>query len=121
VRMALFIGCSVVCLVAGQIFIKLGLDRIGGFTLTGAGLADKIARVASSPLVWVGMGVTGLSTLFWFDVLSTRDPSYAYPFLSLAYVVMQIASRVLFNEPIPSIRWLGIAFICMGAFFMSRT
>ncbi len=119
--MALFIGCSIVCLVSGQLLVKFGLDRIGGFSLTGPGFMGKALKVVSSPFIWLGMGVTGLSTLFWFDILSTRDPSYAYPFLSLAFVVMQLACRILFNEPIPGIRWVGLVLICLGALVIART
>ena len=120
-RTALFIAGSVICLVAGQLIIKFGLDRMHGFSLTGAGLPGRIFKVASSPYIWLGLGVTALSSLFWFDILSTRDPSYAYPYLSLTFVLMQIASRNLFHEPIPSLRWVGIVLICVGAFVISRT
>lgn len=120
-RTALFIACSVICLVAGQLIIKVGLDRMQGFSLTAPGLLGRVLKVASSPLIWLGLGVTALSSLFWFDILSTRDPSYAYPFLSLTFVLIQLASRFFFHEPIPSLRWLGIGLICVGAWVISRT
>jgi drug/metabolite transporter (DMT)-like permease len=120
-RTALFIAGSVICLVSGQLIIKLGLDRMHGFSLTGPGFPDKVLKVVMSPYIWLGLGVTAVSSLFWFDILSTRDPSYAYPYLSLTFVLMQIAARVLFHEPIPSLRWVGIILICTGAFVISRT
>jgi drug/metabolite transporter (DMT)-like permease len=121
VRTALFITGSIICLVAGQLIIKFGLDRMHGFSLTGPGLPDRIVKVITSPFIWLGLGVTAISSLFWFDILSTRDASYAYPYLSLTFIVMQVAARVFFHEPIPSVRWLGIGLICMGAFVISRT
>lgn len=120
-RIATFIGLSVLCMVAGQILVKMGLDKIGGFSLMGPGFWGKVLNVMSSPLVWLGLGVTALSALFWFDILSTRSPSWAYPFLSLAFVVMQLASRLLFHEPIPALRWLGLVLICLGAVVIART
>jgi drug/metabolite transporter (DMT)-like permease len=121
VRTALFIAGSVVCLVSGQLIIKFGLDRMHGFSLTGPDLAGKLFKLMTSPFIWLGLGVTAVSSLFWFDILSTRDPSYAYPYLSLTFVLMQFASRALFHESIPSLRWVGIVLICLGAFVISRT
>ena len=47
-------------------------------------------------------------------VLSKVELSFAYPFLSLAYVAVAIAAWMLFSEDLNPWRIAGIAFICVG-------
>jgi multidrug transporter EmrE-like cation transporter len=47
--------------------------------------------------------------------------SFAYPLLSTGYVVVLIASWILFKEQISMIRWVGVMVICFGVFLISRS
>jgi multidrug transporter EmrE-like cation transporter len=53
--------------------------------------------------------------------LSRVDISYAYPFLSVSYVLVLIASHYLFGEVINPARVTGIALICAGTIFVARS
>ena len=53
--------------------------------------------------------------------LSRVDLSYAYPFASLGYVVMLVASWQLFNENISPLRLAGTLMVCLGVFLISRS
>jgi drug/metabolite transporter (DMT)-like permease len=70
--------------------------------------------------------VTGLTiylggTVFWLTALSRVDLSYAYPFASLSYVVMLIASWALFKENITPLRLVGTLVACAGVFLISQS
>jgi len=116
------LGC-VLLLVSGQILIKHGLNDMGGFTfsLNGGGLLREIGKLVRSLPIWAGLVVTGLSTLLWFDLISRVDLSYAYPMLSISYVVMLFASWLLLSESPSPIRWVGVVVICLGVFLVSRS
>lgn len=76
-----------------------------------------IYLVVSNGYFWAyGLAaVTGVISWFW--VLRRFDLGVAYPVAeSLAFVLLIIASSWIFSEPIPPIRWLGIALISAGLF-----
>ena len=50
----------------------------------------------------------------WAVVLSRMQLSVAYPALSLTYVVIPFVSRLLLNEPISLIHWIGIMLVVAG-------
>jgi multidrug transporter EmrE-like cation transporter len=54
-------------------------------------------------------------------VLSRVDVSYAYPMLSIGYVVAALAGKAFFGEPVDLIRWAGIVTICIGVWLITRT
>lgn len=47
--------------------------------------------------------------------------SYAYPFMSGAFVLVFILSVIFFNEIVTWQKILGLAFIVMGIFITSRS
>jgi multidrug transporter EmrE-like cation transporter len=57
----------------------------------------------------------------WLKVLSRVDVSYAYPMLSIGYVVAALAGRMFFGEPVDLIRWAGIVTIGIGVWLITRT
>jgi len=53
--------------------------------------------------------------------LSRVDISFAYPFLSVSYVLVLIASYFWFGESINTARIAGIGLICLGTVFVARS
>jgi multidrug transporter EmrE-like cation transporter len=54
-------------------------------------------------------------------VLSRVEVSFAYPFLSIGYVVVAIVGYYFFNESLTLTRILGILIICVGVYLISRS
>jgi multidrug transporter EmrE-like cation transporter len=44
----------------------------------------------------VGIGFYGISVVVWLMVLSRVDVSYAYPMLSIGYIVAALAGKAFF-------------------------
>lgn len=53
-------------------------------------------------------------------VLSKVDLSFAYPFLSLAYVVVAVVAWALFKEELGTYKIAGIAFIMVGTILIAQ-
>ncbi|HDH97702.1 MAG TPA: hypothetical protein ENF70_01015 [Deltaproteobacteria bacterium] len=53
-------------------------------------------------------------------VLSRVDVSYAYPLLSVGYIVTAFARRFFFDEVLGLERWAGILIICLGVYLITR-
>jgi drug/metabolite transporter (DMT)-like permease len=55
-----------------------------------------------------------ISTIIWLIALSKTTLSFVYPFASLIFVLVMLSARFVFLEPVPTIRYVGIAVICVG-------
>ena len=69
----------------------------------------------------LGTACYGVSVVVWILGLSRVPVSMAYPLLSVGYVINAIAAHYLFGETVTLQRWLGIAFIAIGVWLVTRT
>jgi multidrug transporter EmrE-like cation transporter len=116
-----YILISVVGGGAGQILLKRGMGSMGPLTISADQMGQLLLRMGTNPFVIGGLVVYGLSTVFWLTALSRVDLSFAYPFVSLSYVFMLLASWFLFNEDITWTRLLGTAIVGIGVLLISRS
>lgn len=114
------IALSVFAGVLGQILIKLGVGDNGLISETSSGLLSVFVAILTTPLVMGGLVLYGVGAISWILVLSRMNLSHAYPFLALNFVLIAVLSRLLLNEPIPMIRWVGMGIICVGIVLVSQ-
>lgn len=84
-------------------------------------LSQTVAHVARSPAIYVGLMLYALSASLWLVVLSRMDLSYAYPILSISYILIPLSAWLLFGEQIPPLRWFGILVVIVGVIIISRS
>ena len=106
---------------AAQILIKKGMLLIGHFDFSLANILPVGLKLTTSPCVVAGMLSYAVSILIWFMVLSRVDVSFAYPMLSIGYIVAALAGKAMFNEPLTMTRISGILVICIGVYLISRS
>jgi len=106
---------------AAQILLKNGMLRLGTFEFSATGIAAAIPQIALNPFVLVGLFTFVVSMSSHLLVLSRVDISFAFPFLSLAYVIVALYSYFIFGETMNLYRISGIAVICLGTFLISRS
>lgn len=106
---------------AAQIMLKRGMLSVGPFTLEGRKLIGTAVSILLNPFVVLGLCTFVISMTSHLVVLSRVELSYAYPFLSLAYVVVALYAYFVFREDLNAFRILGIALICAGTIFISRS
>ena len=107
-----FILFTVFTNAAAQVMLKYGMMQLGALSFVGVNPILKILQIVFSPWVFLG-----LCTF----VLSKVDLSFAYPFLSLAYVAVAIFAYFVFREEVNAMRIIGIALICGGTFFIAQS
>ena len=105
---------SVLLGAGGQIAFKYGAMRIPD---TGSLLTKAIAAWPIS----AGLALYGVSTLLWIYALRSVELSYAYPLISLGYILVFIASYFLFHEPIGPLRLGGLVLILGGIVLVARS
>jgi drug/metabolite transporter (DMT)-like permease len=106
------VGMSVV----GQVLLKAGVMRLGSLALGGTRTASTALRIMGNPIIWSGLGVYVLGTFFWLAALSRVELGYAYPFLSLSYVLVMVTSWIALREEVSGLRVAGVAVICCGVY-----
>jgi len=71
---------------------------------------------------WVLSGVlsTFLAGLSWMLAMTRFEISYAYPFVSLNYIIILCASSILFNESISLAKIIGTVIVLVGIGVISK-
>jgi drug/metabolite transporter (DMT)-like permease len=104
----------------GQILVRRGMLQVG--ELSGWSpryLAAYFWHALSNP--WVIAGTVG-NALFYFlflAVLSWAEVSVALPLTALEYAIAAVLGILFLKEPVPPLRWAGIALVIAGVVLIS--
>ena len=77
-------------------------------------MIGELLRLVLNPFVFSGLVLYVISTIVWLIALSKTTLSFVYPFAALIFVLVMLSARFVFLEPVPTIRYVGIAVICVG-------
>ena len=110
---------TVITNAAAQIMLKKGMISVGSLETQANGLIATVFSVVFNPWVFAGLSVFVISMASHLFVLSRVQLSFAYPFLSLAYVIVAAYAFFIFGEDVGAARIAGIALICAGTVFIS--
>ena len=116
----IYILISVVTGAVGQVMLKKGMLSLGPLTLTAKDLIGTALKIGTNPFVFFGLAIYVSGIIFCLVALSRVDLSFAYPFASLSYVLMMIASWIFFKENITLLRVAGSLVIIAGVWLVSR-
>jgi multidrug transporter EmrE-like cation transporter len=104
-----------------QILLKQGMNTVGKFDFSGGSLLSTLPVVVLNPYVIGGLAVLIFSMGLHLMALSRVELSFAYPFLSISYILVLIAGYVLFGESVNASRVVGVALICGGTYFIAQS
>jgi multidrug transporter EmrE-like cation transporter len=110
----LYVAGTILFTVYGQLILKWQVSQAGAIP---SGTVEKLWFFLSLLLnPWIISGFAGafLAALCWMAAVSKLDLSHAYPFMSMAFVLVLILSNVFFAEPITPFKIVGMAFIVLG-------
>jgi multidrug transporter EmrE-like cation transporter len=108
--------------VYGQIVLKWRINGINGSLPESMG--EKILflfKILFDPWVFSGFLAAFVASFFWMAAMTKFDISFAYPFMSLAFVLVFLLSVVLFHEPVTWQKLTGLALIVAGIIVTSRS
>jgi len=99
----------------GQIAMKTGMNRVRKSSGGDLGpIVRALPRVFSDLYVLIGIGIYILSTVLWLWVLSRVPLSFAYPCISVSYIIIIIAGKWVFRERIDAWKIAAIVLILAG-------
>ena len=117
----LLILISVVLNAGAQVLMRQGMLRIGEGEISLSFLLRVLPQLMKNIFLWLSVACYGISVITWMIVLSRVEVSFAYAFLSLGFVLVTIFGYLFFNENVTLIRVIGVALICIGVFFVSKS
>jgi drug/metabolite transporter (DMT)-like permease len=116
----LMVWLSVLLSAVAQVFLKHGLNRIArrnqGTRLLPAPL---LLAVAGEGWVWLWGFSFVIATALWLLGVQRLDLSYAFPLLSIGYILVNLLSVLLFRERVDGMRWVAVAIISLGVILIA--
>lgn len=103
-------------LACGQVFLKLGLERMFPFAWSRAFWTSALLNwhFALSGLLFCG------SSVLWMYIVKHYPLSVAYPMISLSYVFGLLAAIVFFHETVEAYKWVGVVLIIGGCCLIAK-
>jgi undecaprenyl phosphate-alpha-L-ara4N flippase subunit ArnE len=103
-------------LAAGQVCFKLAVDKIHKLQWTWAYFADILTNwwLLASGICLIA------ATFLWGYILKNFPFSIAHPLTAFSFIFGMLAAIFIFGESVPFTRWIGVALIIAGAFFIAK-
>jgi multidrug transporter EmrE-like cation transporter len=117
----IYIIMTILFTVYGQIILKWRISLQGQLPIIFIGKINFFIKVLFDPFVVSGLASAFIAMLFWLAVLTKFDISYAYPFMSLSYVLVFVFSIFIFKEPFTMQKAIGFLVIITGIIIMSKS
>ena len=109
-----YVAVTVLLTVYGQIVIKWQVLNAGAFPEAPADKLQFLALLLLNPWVISAFAAALLASMSWMAAMTRLQLSHAYPFMSLAFILVLVASGVLFQEPITAPKVIGIVLVVLG-------
>jgi len=116
----LYLLLTIIFTVYGQLVIKWRIQKYGMLPVE---LRDKIVfllKLFLDPYILSGFIAAFLASLSWMATMTKLEISFAYPFMSLNFVLVLLFSVIVLNEVITIGKILGVLFIVLGLIIMVR-
>ena len=111
---------TILLTVYGQLVLKWQISQAGSLPIA---LADKLMfllRQFGNLWILSGFAAAVVAALCWMAAMTKFELSYAYPFMSLSFVLVLGLSAPLLHETITAPKVIGIALIVAGIIIGSR-
>ncbi len=100
---AIFLAAvTVVGMVIGQVLFKLAAGR------------GSVEQILMSPVLWAAVCLYGAVTFAWVLLLREMDLARAYPLVAATYILVPLASAVMFGEKLTLFYAAGVGLIISG-------
>ena len=113
---------SVLCSSVAQIALKKGMLQCDcSFSPQVSNILPLISALVLNPFLVAGVFLHIAALFTWLYVLKHVEVSYAYPFISMGFVVVLLLSYYLFNESINAYRIVGVSLIILGIILVGKS
>jgi drug/metabolite transporter (DMT)-like permease len=104
----------------GQLVLKWRLNQFGPFPTGFSGQLQYFIHALTDIYILSSFFAAFLASLTWIATLTKFNLSYAYPFMSLSFILVLFLSYYIFNEPLKLTGIAGALLIIAGLYTASR-
>ncbi|QHQ35618.1 EamA family transporter [Algicella marina] len=109
---------SVTISALAQTTLKFGVSRV--ILAPDAGILEKVITFFFSPFVLLGFCLYGIGAIVWLFALRNLDVSLAYPFVSMAFIMVIFSGVFFLGEALTMPKMIGTALIVAGLITLGR-
>ena len=106
--------------VYGQLILKQQMSGLPPLPGGAAAVPELLRLILTRPLIFSGLASAFVASLFWMAAIQRFPLSYAYPFMSLTYVLVFGLAWVLFGDAMSGTKTVGLVLICSGVALIAR-
>lgn len=101
----------------GNYFFKRGAMELAPISLS----PETLQNAVGNANVWLGGMCYALAAVLWFVSLSIVPLNLAITVSACVYVIVVLMAALIFHEPLPPSRWVGMVMIFLGLIVVGRT
>lgn len=116
----LAIAVTVLLTVYGQLVLKWQMSGAGPMPSDGLDKVIFLLRQFGNPWILSGLGAAFLASLAWMAAMTRLELNYAYPFTSMAFVIVMLFSVLFLGEPLNFARVAGTVMVVAGLVVIAR-
>ncbi|MDD2701957.1 MAG: hypothetical protein PHH36_12080 [Sideroxydans sp.] len=116
----IFIFSTIIFTVYSQLIMRWQVTEAGALPSDIAAKFVYIVNLLLNPWVLSGILATFLAGVSWMLTMTKFEISYAYPFVSLNYLLVLAAGFTLFGESISTTKILGSVLVILGIIVISK-
>lgn len=106
--------------VYGQLVLKWQMGRSGSMPEGGVDKVLFLLQQFLNPWIISGLFAAFLASLAWMAAMTRFELNYAYPFMSLAFVIVMLFSVLFLNESLTLPSVLGTVMVVSGLIIIAR-
>ncbi len=107
----LYILGTIAFTVYGQLVLKWRISQYGALPEQINAKLLFLAKLFLDPFLMSGLASAFVASLFWILAMTKFELSFAYPFMSLSFVLVLFFSVLFFKEALTLHKVLGLVFI----------
>src|SRR5258708_4034753 len=115
-----YVFATISLTVYGQLIVKWRMGKAGVLPPDIIPKIRFLTALVLDPWILSALLLAVLAAFSWMAAMTKFELSYAYPFISLSFVLVTILSAVIFREPITVTKVLGLALVVAGIITSSR-
>lgn len=116
----IYILLTLIFTVYGQLVLKWQMGQARGMPEGGVDKILFLLQQFLNPWIMSGFFSAFLASLAWMAAMTRFDLNYAYPFMSMAFIIVMFFSVFFLNESLTLQGVLGTAMVVAGLIVIAR-
>ncbi|MBL8362811.1 MAG: EamA family transporter [Rubrivivax sp.] len=115
-----YIALTLALTVYGQLVLRWQVGGAGPMPEAPSGKLLFLAQQFANPWILTGFASAFLASLAWMAAMTRFELGYAYPFMSLAFVIVMIFGVMFLGEPLNVAKVMGTLLVMAGLVVIAR-